>query len=264
MAVARGRARCRQAAGREERAHESVARGRVPEEPGAGLGAVPLLPPRAAVTGSCPPGPDQPRSPLHPAEEQRRPLGSGRQRRRHHQRPRGLLHDPPARPRSDSPGRAVRAPSLGQDRPAAPRASAFPRPSPRPCASVWHPRAPCPSSHSEALPSRSLRLPPEGFLPLPACPQDPTWKMGASSGSSRFPLLWGTIMAGGAAHPSLSRQVQPAWLPLPCSNEDTALPQHGVKVLFLSPASWLPRGSSPHNPCRAGAPSWSSAGMVTG
>lgn len=45
---------------------------------------------------SCSPGPDKPRSPLHPAEEQRRCLGSGRRLRRQDQRPRSLLHDPPA------------------------------------------------------------------------------------------------------------------------------------------------------------------------
>lgn len=165
---------------------------------------------RAAVTGSCPPGPDQPRSPLHPGEEQRRCLGSGRQLRRQDQRPGGLLHDPPARRRSHSTGRPVRAPQ--------PAVPPLPLPQqPLPFASPGHAPpsgsadggvpAPMPTAKSCLLGASGFLQ--EGFLHPPACTQDPTWQTGASSEPSRSPppLGGGGIRVRGAAHPSLSRHV---------------------------------------------------------
>lgn len=55
------------------------------------------------------PGPDNPRSPLHPAKEQWRHLGSDGRCRRCHQCPRCLLHDPPSRCRGNSTGGPVSA-----------------------------------------------------------------------------------------------------------------------------------------------------------
>lgn len=158
---------------------------------------------------------------------------------------------PPPDPEAIALAEQYVSPASGRTGPLPLRPLPSPAPGPatgaEPCLA---PRGSCPNSHSEALPSGSLRLPPEG-IPAPCC-LPAAWQRGAGSFTS--PPLWGAIGAGGAAQPSLSRQV-PAWLPLPCSNGDAALPQHGVKVLFPPPASWLPRGSSSRNPSRAGAPS---------
>ncbi|NXQ67055.1 PEPL protein, partial [Quiscalus mexicanus] len=88
----------------------------------------------------------------------------------------------PLRFRRQPPPQPVPVEALCDPRPSpSPRPRSSPRRCHRRCSPVWCPRG----SHSEALPSQSLRLPPEGFLPLPACPKIPP----------RLPLLWGPLIA---------------------------------------------------------------------